>query len=408
MSLASASETAAAEEVGIDEVAIIFSFLDPKDILRARVCTSWRAAAMKADVSSSLIVDSERSYNAMRIMSTAIPNLQRISLRLLKGRHSFSNGDEPDELLTAIFIDLGETQARYTADFITHDVNIISRFRRLRVLNITEQLNGRYPVLFDFPYLQELHIINCGFLKWDLGMLSGLPQLKVLECLGVNRHVTGNLDSLRVLRDTLEVVRVGHGCRNVGGNLMDLADFPQLRELDLFGTCVTGDIRDIRECDFPALKRLKLSDSVRGGLGYEFQSVAEVPGFMHVVHRLLQRTPTLFGEWGRDHTETFGWRLSRASPDWYEPGLEILGLVHPLYLKCVRAGSRIGWCWCTWNEKQSCEINWLDPEPISGSDDYDAYTRELQLVEQSVCRLFRGYDLSPPNVDEFLRFFEDY
>lgn len=44
-------------------------------------------------VPSSLIIDSERYYNAMRVMSTttAIPNLQWISLRHLKGRHCGSD-----------------------------------------------------------------------------------------------------------------------------------------------------------------------------------------------------------------------------------------------------------------------------------------------------------------------------
>jgi hypothetical protein len=40
------------------------------------------------------------------------------------------------------------------------------------------------------------------------------------------------MPSLRVLRDTLETVRI-IGCRHVGGNLTDLADFPRLKELDV-------------------------------------------------------------------------------------------------------------------------------------------------------------------------------
>ena len=33
--------------LSVDEIAIIFSYLPPTDILRARVCTSWRDAAKK-------------------------------------------------------------------------------------------------------------------------------------------------------------------------------------------------------------------------------------------------------------------------------------------------------------------------------------------------------------------------
>ncbi len=107
---------AAAEEVelGTDEVSTIFSFLDPKGVMRARVCKSWRAAAMKAVVSSSLVVDCVKSYNAMRVMSTAIPNLQHILLYSLGRWHSYTNGDEP----------VGERD-RYT---VPHNVKIISRF----------------------------------------------------------------------------------------------------------------------------------------------------------------------------------------------------------------------------------------------------------------------------------------
>ncbi len=197
---------------------------------------------------------------------------------------------------------------------------------------------------------------------------------------------------------------------------MDLADFPQLRELDLFGTCVTGDIRDINGSDFPALQQLKLPQSVRGGSEYEFQSVAEVPHFMHAFHRLLQqRTPTFFGEWGRDRTKTFGWCLSRDSPDWYElddgsdDGID-RSLYPPLYLKCFQVGPRFGWCWHDPRSCHglSCEINWLNPEPIEGSDDYEVYNRELQHAKWFIFHRYKGYFLSPPNAAEFHQITELY
>ena len=37
----------AADELSIDEVAIIFSFITHVDIMHARVCTAWREAAKK-------------------------------------------------------------------------------------------------------------------------------------------------------------------------------------------------------------------------------------------------------------------------------------------------------------------------------------------------------------------------
>ena len=76
-------------------------------------------------------------------------------------------------------------------------------------------------------------------------MIEGLPNLKGFE-LDSNHRVTGNVNTLRVLRDTIEVV--------IKGDFMDLADFPRLQQLLLSHTNVSGDIRRIREVDFPALK----------------------------------------------------------------------------------------------------------------------------------------------------------
>eukprot|EP00985_Skeletonema_marinoi_P008252 scaffold3700_cov84-Skeletonema_marinoi.AAC.11 len=56
------------EELSTDEVAIIFSFLSPEDIIQRfrRVCTTWRDAAKMTVPSSKFVVRSERSYNAMK------------------------------------------------------------------------------------------------------------------------------------------------------------------------------------------------------------------------------------------------------------------------------------------------------------------------------------------------------
>jgi len=174
------TDDTAGEEIGADEVVNIFSFLSHADIMKARVCISWREAAKKTIVPpSEFVVKSKRSYNAMRVMSTstALPNLQQLSISNLRGRHIYSNGDDPDEAIAA------ET-VHYTTH--THDINIITRFRNLRVLVIgTICMNGRYPLLFNFSHLQRLHI-NCDFLKWDLHMLSGFPSLRELELNGTN------------------------------------------------------------------------------------------------------------------------------------------------------------------------------------------------------------------------------
>jgi len=192
------------EELSTDDVAIIFSFLPHEDIMRARVCTTWRDAAKKTLVPlCDVIVDSVRSYNAMRVMSTALPNLQDVKIYSLGWGHVYASGEDPDERL-----------ARYHANETSHDINILSNFTKLRSLEIcwtdvsTLFLNGRYPALFNFPLLRILRI-SARHMKWDLEMLSAFPVLKELDLdLDANPQLTGNLSSLRTLKDTLEKVTI--------------------------------------------------------------------------------------------------------------------------------------------------------------------------------------------------------
>ncbi len=264
-----------AKELSTDEVALIFGFFTCEDIMRLRrVCKTWRDAAKKTLVPLTEFDDSVREYNAMRVMSPALPNLQQISLRSLGWGHKYNDGEDQDERMAA-----------FTANYTAHDIDIISSFRnrKLHTLKIHDApLNGRYPFLFNFPLLQKLSITNCSCLNWNLEMLEGLPSLKIFsynERLSIKPNVTGSLASLRVLKDTLENVQIT-SCCNIRGNFMALADFPLLRELNLRFTAVTGDIRDIGERDFPALESLFLPKSVIGGIEYKFQNASDVRNFM--------------------------------------------------------------------------------------------------------------------------------
>ena len=366
--------------------------------MRARVCTSWREAAKKALVPlSKFDVNSVRSYNAMRAMSTALPNLQQISIYPLGDlghEQRYINGEDPSEGFAVA-----------TASWTSHDINIVYNFRNLLCLAIFKApLNGRYPFLFDFPLLRALFICDCEHLKFDLEMLEGLPSLEELDC-DSNPRLTGNINSLRVLRDTLERVKIVR-CGRIRGNFMDLADFPHLRELSLYYTEVTGDIRDISGNDFPALDDIFLPKTVAGGERYEFQRISEVPSFMQAIHLLIQREKkvTVFG--GFDS----GWSLSRNSPDWYagtETGEDFFFIPAPPFgLQIIQAGKRLGWSWCTHDRRRhnhSCEINWLDPVPSTESDDYETYMEELQrIMQQTDFRFYRGYH-RPPNEQQYRR-----
>jgi len=250
-------------------------------------------------------------------------------------------------------------------------------------------------------------------------MLRGFPLLKGLELNGtrignVNSRLTGNISSLQVLKETIEKVRI-FGRHRVEGDLMDLADFPRLKKLNLFCTNVTGDIRNIRRHDFPALEQLFLPMTVCGGVAYEFQSILDVPSFMQAVHLLLQRTPTLFGK--NLLPRAFCWCLSERSPHWYNYD-ETNGCPRPPFdLQFIQVGKRLGWSWFSsssssgdpWNAGEegllfSCEINWLDPEPSRESGDYEAYMEELQSIQRR-SDFYRGF-LVPPNMLEYRRLCE--
>jgi hypothetical protein len=207
----------------------------------------WTEALRKVDVSpeEAFGVNSVETYNALSVMSTVLPNLQSVRLNNLQdehSRHKYNNGEDPDE----------EHAAR-NANWRTHDIEIICAFRKLRRLEINyAPLNGRYPFLFNFPLLQKLSITS-DRIKLDMEMLAGLPLLRELECCGY-KNLTGNISRLRVLKDTLEKVTLGR-CPNVEGNFMALADFSQLKALELRNTDITVDIQDIGNNDFPKLER---------------------------------------------------------------------------------------------------------------------------------------------------------
>jgi hypothetical protein len=412
------------DDLSVDLLADIFGFLDgPKDIMcKRQVCRKWEEAVRKTIVPlSEFCVNSLAKFDAMRVMTEALLNLQRIKLGPLGEGHKYGAGQDPDEAQAA------ETE---TAHYTTHDIEIISNFSKLRVLTIDARdyyiqsselgfetpfrpngsvLNGRYPFLFNsFPLLQKLSIFECENLKWDLEMLAGLPMLKELDCVstewlsGINKCMTGNISSLRVLKDTLEKVSI-IGCENVEGNLMDLADFPQLKELDLGGTAVTGDIRDIGERDFSSLEHLNLPDSVYGGNGYLFQRISDAPDVARAVYLLKKQRPAL------KMKQYWCGALSPDSPDWYESvdddyyGDE----TPPFYISYVEAGSRLGYRWTT-RQGTLCEINWLDPEPDEESSDYAKYIIYLQMLNAPLqWSRYRGFH-QPPTEEEYDRISEEY
>eukprot|EP00984_Skeletonema_dohrnii_P002901 scaffold983_cov96-Skeletonema_dohrnii-CCMP3373.AAC.8 len=407
----------------------IFGFLPVKDILRLRrVCSEWKETAKQACISSEFKVTNVYEFWTLETMMTALPNLQHLSIlglpergeRFDGGGYVYMNGDNPHEGL-----------ADETDNYSTLDIGIITNFQHLRSLAIIEApLNGQYPNLFNFPLLEKLTINDsfddvAGYHNWNLAWLEGLPMLRELEC-RLNHAMGGNLSSLRVLKDTLEQVVIS-GCRHVySNNFMDLADFPHLKVLDLRSTYVHGDIRNIGANDFKALEELFLPRTVYGGSRYEFQSIAEVSVFMSQIYPLAKRFSSL----------SRSWRLSEESPDWYddphdideEDGREGNRIPPPFACELLR-GARIGWRWrCNFPdtrvylhdminpidpdeedetidplegvvESNSCEINWLEPEPDRESSNYEDYMLQLSSLQKEIT-FYRGYH-NPPTEDEY-------
>ena len=226
-------------------------------------------------------------------------------------------------------------------------------------------------------------------------MLAGLPSLKELECIR-NECLTGNINSLRVLKDTLEKVDI-ISCDDVEGNFMDLANFPKLKELDLEDTAVTGDIRDIGENDFFSLEQLKLPEGVYGANESEFQRISDGPDLVRAVYLLKRKIPAL------DIKHWYG-KLSEDSPDWYDSADEDDNDTPPFYICLVRAGLRLGYRWETNSDNNPCEVNWLDPEPDRESIGYEEYIAELQKLDRKV-ELYRGFH-QPPTEEEYDRLVE--
>ena len=270
-----------ADQLDDNMVATIFGCLYLLDIIRMRrVCKKWREAAKKAIVPmTDFCVDVDAKYRAMAMMTTALPNLQQLSIYPLSSGRGYYDGEDP----------VGHGHQNQN-DSNSYDIDIISNFTRLRSLQIKaiDSLNGSYPTLFSFPNLQYLTMSHNFQLKWDLEMLSDLPLLRELD-VDSNTLLRGSVGSLRVLKNTLVKVRIVC-CPNIQGNFMDLADFPRLTGLNLGTTMVTGDVREIDgENDFSCLENILLPKTVIGGFGYQFQRISEVASVMNALYLCMRR-----------------------------------------------------------------------------------------------------------------------
>lgn len=125
-----------------------------------------------------------------------------------------------------------------------------------RVVQRSQAIENKYcRNIFQVRTLEELVFESCEHISFDLSMVSGTPRLRQLIVkLGENDGVTGNLSTLKVLKDTLTHLALNN-CGNVAGSLSDLKEFFRLEHLDLEGA-TDIETNDCKPGSFPSLEIL--------------------------------------------------------------------------------------------------------------------------------------------------------
>ena len=160
--------------------------------------------------------------------------------------------------------------AEKTQGFTSYDVGLINDFKNLHIIVIkgAPLLNGRYrPFHFQisgsyasatsssnqtFPTFRLRVVFACAFVRFKWGLDIQASN---------NRGLSGNLQSLHVLKSTLCELMI-RLCDGIDGDFMQLADFPQLEKVGLGDAKnVTGDALQINPLmHFPNLQILELPD----------------------------------------------------------------------------------------------------------------------------------------------------
>ena len=260
------------EILGTDELSLILGFLHWKDILKARVNQKWRDAVKMTLVPISRNADSYSSQEEEGVFTQEtqpeffikyIDHAEALSwicnaLPMLQCIHCNFTLQEPAIIIQA-------NMAKYYMPIPPPSLDPISKFQHLRHLTLrgVTYLNAHYDFFTAYPELRTLDLSHTSKVRMDLSMLSGLPKLEKLVCCE-STEVTGDIKSLRVIINSLCEIDFA-GCERVGGSLMTLADFPKLQQIDLAGTKVTGDIRDIGPNDFSSIQEMELCDTIYGG-----------------------------------------------------------------------------------------------------------------------------------------------
>lgn len=262
-------------------LATVIKFLDLRGCLTVRtVCIGWRDASLMAGPTIRIA-----NSQSLGHLSTRLASVRQI----LPRTEEFAIVHEgPQETLPPGFFH----------PFVTEYLRSVF----LCMDNISSALP--HPYLFQISNVRMLDLFDARWLEWDLAMLSGLPQLESLRCMGSQRltgdlssvrsslsksltHLTlfhcplvagslddvqalrslsylcldgcdrivGSLDVLHSLRGTLTNLCL-YGCSRVTGSLNDLRDFRLLQKFDVRGTAVDADLPqdNLLQGEFSALQ----------------------------------------------------------------------------------------------------------------------------------------------------------
>ena len=336
-----------------DVLANILSYLNWTEVMKCRVVSpEWRDAVLVTHVQE-LEVDSRVIARALTSLAAAMPCLQNLIF-------NYRPDDDDD-------------------DVVNDELLASARgFQQLRGLIMTE-IQASPIRTMQLHHLEELDLYHCTF-EWDLADLSGIPNLKNLSCT-FNKNLTGDLSSLQCFSQTLAILRI-YCCSRVTGDLHTLASFTRLKILELRGTGVTGDVREIGLADFPCVMEIGLGHEVYGG--WTINRIVDAPEIMEAWCRFAIRNP--------------GISIDLCLED------EVLELqvdeFFPRYLEVVRCGPRCGWRWTNEYDRGHCEIHWINSEPRPDDNGYDEYVGDLADTTNGPISIYRGLFV-PPSIEDY-------
>ena len=378
--------------------------------LRPLFCRDW------SNVSRTYTILCAEDCSALAFCPDALPREMRLC-SLSNGRR-YALGDDDDGSDDEQQRKRSKRhQNKIDETMIALDPQYLSRFCYLERLVIKgAQMEGEYPFLSNhyFGYLRVLTVISMPQLEFNLDMLSSFPLLEDVT-FWTCHQLKGDLSNLAPLKGRLKRVRINN-CNNVTGDFMELSYCPQLCQLELNETSVTGDVRNIRVNHFPKLASLSLPERVYGSkiIG----NIADANEIMMSLSHLMRRQPSIF----RGHQ----WLLSESSSDYY-PSIPSYGA--PLAVEYVFEGSRLGWRWtnkglgtgvgivdypdqfgASW--VVHCETNWIDGG--TNEDGETTFKRIAHHCSGNLCYGIPGAKLipfkgfyDPPSEEEYHHVIQD-